>query len=390
MINIAFQYDFSRAAWVRCEKEAYIQEGIETLPCLLIFEDRTENDQTVLGHRVLCSKHNKIEKVAKYYKDYVVSTDGCVIEGLMAPCDYDLGRETYHEFEWGGETYREDSFYPSFFLYGYEEVLTPFRWRIIQQDAADEINIVCDMAVMNHWLYLEYGKILKWYQFVFSADIRQRKLQITALGAKRPFIRKSWETDAGIVIPAIALDIAMEMLQESAKQILGIESRVKSQMQGGQKLAAFVERPFDLHIVFLKSFLWRFFIRNSFDYVFPYEMKDPYSKICQLLKVQPPEIVRNTYSYNPYAIIWYMIFRQWGVENTERIQPFLYLNDNIGGEDLRDLFYNPDKEYVSCKYASNIPLTLNYFGLQSIGTEEEILQQLYQRSLSDKFKIMNG
>ena len=79
MINIAFQYDFSRAAWVRCEKEAYIQEGIETLPCLLIFEDRTENDQTVLGHRVLCSKHNKIEKVAKFYKDYVVSTDGFVI-----------------------------------------------------------------------------------------------------------------------------------------------------------------------------------------------------------------------------------------------------------------------------------------------------------------------
>ena len=374
MFAIAFQYNFSNFEWVRCEKEEYIQEEIEKLPCLLIYEDRTEDEEHVLGYRVLCPKHNMFEVVVKFHKDYVQTADGCVIEGLIAPCDYNLEREIFYRH----------SRYPSFYVFCGDSAFSPFRWRVFQRDTDATINITCDLANIDNWRFFKHGELNNWRQFSFSANMRQAKLQITAMHTRKFIARNRW-VENDIEFPPIVVDTAIKLLQTSVQQTVGIKSCVQSQVQAPQILAAYVERPLDPHIVFLKNFLWLFF-KNDFDRVFPYEMKNNYLKICQLLDITPPESVQKAYSKNPYAIIWYMIFQQWGIKKNDLIQPFLYLDDNIGGISLHDLYYDPSKHCVLYKQQKDKWLALSHHcaGLLAKGKEQELLRWLYQVSSSKK------
>ena len=102
---------------------------------------------------------------------------------------------------------------------------------------------------------------------------------------------------------------------------------------------AYIERPFDINIVYLKHFLQEF-TKTDFDKIFPYEAKDNYRKICELLNIRPPKSLRKAYSYNPYAIVWYMIFRQWNVKDINLMQKFFYLDDCIANLYLSKFCYN--------------------------------------------------
>ncbi len=169
------------------------------------------------------------------------------------------------------------------------------------------------------------------------------------------------ENTMAMEIPDIVVDTALEALRESVRLISGIKPSVLSKMKGITKLTSFIERPFDLHIVYLKNFL-RMIVdkdfdpmyskgrtRNSFlhtiakekfDLTFPYEQKDNYRTICQLLKIEPPKSLRKAYAYNPYAIVWYMIFRQWGIQDVNLMRPFFSLDFCIANLYLHKFYFD--------------------------------------------------
>ena len=203
---------------------------------------------------------------------------------------------------------------------------------------------------------------VNWKNFSFSIDVAKKKMVVSKIrywDEKLPLSTyakdlklsmKEWTEVSGVDIPDIVTDVAMNSLQEGIKIKYGIKPSALSQIKGKFKIMAFVIRPFDLNIVFLKKFLRNFITDEKgidiFDKVFPYEQKDNYREFCRMLEIKPPKSLRKAYTFNPYSIIWYMIFRQWGVEDINLIQKFLYLDKNICTISLRDFCYEKNNKKV--------------------------------------------
>ena len=64
------------------------------------------------------------------------------------------------------------------------------------------------------------------------------------------------------------------------------------------------------------------------------------------LVVQPPKSVRRAYTYNPYAILWYLFFRKWGIEDPRYWQPFLRLDNCISGVRLDRFVYDRENKQI--------------------------------------------
>lgn len=330
MLDVAFQYDSTQDKWVQCLSEDYVHEDIEKLPYFLVLGN--PDSENFKGFSVLCSKHHKIENVAELQCNRVISTDGCVFEGLIA-------REGYPT---EGQNHLWSFYWVSQYNCSYSEgVLIPFRWRIFQRNQQGPINIACDAAEIHHRKYLETGKFKYWHSFSITADIGKRKQHITRVRKNSVDPSTTWMEETGIKIPEIVVETAMEALRESTQLATGIKPSVLSQMKGHARITSYIERPFDLNIVFLKHFLQEL-IGQNFDGVFPYDCKDNYRIVCQLLAITPPKSLRKAYGFNPYAIVWYMLFQQWGIKDINLMQKFFYLDRSVADISLEMLYYNKD------------------------------------------------
>ena len=156
--------------------------------------------------------------------------------------------------------------------------------------------------------------------------------------------------ESEIKIPEIVTNAAMEILRESTKAIYGFKLTVITKLEGKEKIFAYLERPFDLNIILLKNFFADF---GDFDKIFPYECTDNYKTICRLLEINPPQSLRKAYAKNPYAIIWYMIFKQLGVQDVNFMQKFFPLDECITVLPLDEFrFIVKTKKVVKMKYSA--------------------------------------
>ena len=295
MLNAAFIYDYENKEWVRCTDAKLIDSDIEKLPYVLLAKIKYyASNSTEL--RVFCPQHKTMESVVSIVKNHVVSCENCEFDGLLG----------YREIEIG-YTGRVDNQY------------VPFRWRIFQRSPGAPLNVACDALKVD---YDRGGVPHHWENLSFSIDVVKRKLFVRQLrGWRNNF--EDWTELTDVEIPQPIVDIAIDAMRESIGLAYGIKPSVLSRMTGQAKIRAFVERPFDLNIVYLKTFLQQY-IDNDFDKVFPYELKDNYRKICALLDIKPPKSLRKAYAYNPYAVVWYMIFLQLGVKDVNYMQKFFY------------------------------------------------------------------
>jgi len=326
-VDVVFRYDYGRQEWVVSEDADLLQKEIEELPCVLVIEffrrDEPENrffpwgeEVPYEGRYVFCQKHRRLEKIVKD-EDVIVSEEGCRFSGLAA-----MGR-----VQWPGSWYWIE---PSV-LY------IPFRWRLFQKGPGKPLNISGDVAAVK----LRYhGALIQWHVVAYSVHIASRRLAIT-----QPDILDTWESPADGDIPEPVVAMAMEMLRRETELDCGMKPSVLSRMGGHRRIASYIERPFDLNIVYLKTFL-REFIGREFHRVFPYEAKDNYREICRLLEIHPPKSLRRAYTFNPYAVVWYMYLQECGISDINLMQPFFGLHERILNVPLRRFYFSRKEKTI--------------------------------------------
>lgn len=362
MLEIAFQYDPTQEKWVRCVSKEYVQQEIERIPCVLVMKyenDGYDRNLEFFEERyVCCPKHYQQEKVTEVRRNYVTSANGCVFEGLVSTGTMVLN------------------------AYGYSPpvVYVPFRWRIFQKEASGPINIAADVAEVPP--YRKSTRMI-WRNFSVSVHMGKRRMVLSKLQGANS---KDWMADTHVEIPEIVVETAMEALRESTKAVTGIKPSVLSQMKGNACITAYIERPFDLNIVFLKPFL-REYIGKNFDEIFPYDCKDNYRKLCQLLDINPPKSLRKAYSYNPYAIVWYMLFQYWRIKDINLMQKFFYLDECVADVSLKKLYITSDEpKWIECLGdCSQEWNAMNRYCVWRLSQEGEkkFLHWLYQVSSAD-------
>lgn len=212
----------------------------------------------------------------------------------------------------------------------------PVRWRIFQRDIHSPLHVAVDICCIASPIRM--GIHYAWRTAAYDFDM-----------ARRVFQQVKKRQEFGIYgkerllshMPSIVVAAALEALQASVRAEYGIHGGVLSQMSGVTKLMAYWERPFDLQIVYLKAFIGR-----DFEQQFPFAEKDCYTRLCRYLDVQPPKSVRRAYTYNPYAILWYLFFRKWGIEDPRYWQPFLRLDNCISGVRLDRFVYDRENKQI--------------------------------------------
>lgn len=334
MLEKAFQYNMEKGEWVQCIDVNLAEKDIENLHYALIVE---HNGCYRNGIYVRCPKHREDEKIVSCDNGEIITEAGCKFEGLLGVLEKtNLGKDIHYDKE-----YR----------------FVPFRWRIFQREDYSPINIAADVLNID---MVYSNSTMKWSNFSFSIDVDKRKTVISQIRCSSDELNSAtskmeeWTEATDIELPDVVADYVLELLRVWVGKRYGIKPSVLSQIKGKERIKAFAIRPFDLNIVFLKKFL-RDFITDkghydAFDRIFPYEEKDNYKKVCEILDIKPPKSLRKAYTFNPYSIVWYMLFKQWRIKDVNLMQKFLYLNDNICGIYLHDLYYNKiDKKVLFCK-----------------------------------------
>ena len=342
MLELAFRYDHEKEEWVQCTDKLLIEQDIERLPTVLLVNYiGYDND----GYYVRCPYHCRDEMLQSSENGEFITVDGCRFDGLVGTIEKQYTTCVYYVRCRSDKRYR----------------FVPFRWRVFQRDNESPINIAADVLYIDT---LFSNSSMNWKNISFSIDVVKKKMIVSKVrtwnGEKPHFYYakdltvclKEWTEITGIEMPDAVVDMAMNSLQEGIHIKYGIKPSTLSRVKGKLKIMAFVKRPFDLNIVFLKNFLRDFInddqMHDNFDIIFPYEQKDNYRELCRLLEIKPPKSLRKAYTFNPYAIVWYMIFRQWGIEDVNYMQRFLYLSNSICGLQSHNFCYDKENKKITC------------------------------------------
>ena len=196
------------------------------------------------------------------------------------------------------------------------ENYTAVRWRIFQRSPESPINISADVISFE---YNGWHQIFLWHYENFYTNVSVAK-KIHVVKKMKDYRGRSvnWTEETEIKIPKIVAENALEIMRESTKAVYGIKPSDIAKFDIQKKFWTYMERPFDLNIVLLKNFFAHF---GKFDDIFPYDCTDNYKIICRLLEINPPKSLRKAYAKNPYAIIWYIIFKQFGVKDLKFSPP---------------------------------------------------------------------
>ena len=336
MINRAFQFDLNSGDWVECTDEKFINEDIENFPHVLVVRYFNYDNY------VYCPKHHSIENIFDSVDagdSEIISDAGCKFQDSDKLIDKNLLYCPIHKqleeiILIDGNEIITDTFCKFNSLIGFGNYCSsaiPFRWRIFQSDDKNFVNIAADVARLRG---RSFNMVKHWDNFFISISVTEKKYLL------------NWaEPYQGVKIPQIVEDAAIEILRESTKTYYGLKPTVTANFAGLEKIRTYIRRPFDLNITLLEYFFFDF---GDFDKVFPYECKDNYKIICRMLEINPPKSLRKAYAKNPYAIIWYMIFNQFGVKDVNFMQKFFLLDKCIADMHLDKFrFHKRNKEVIS-------------------------------------------
>ncbi len=334
--EIAFQYDYFKKQWVTCLDDNIARESIEKLATVLVAKH--PDDENIF---IYCKKHRKLEPVADENEEYIdgnIAIDNAseikFIRLVPDPQKGEIFSATgcNHRGLFGVGTFKKtESVKDNKFVY------IPFRWRIFQKETGEPINIAADVAKAKILAYESMS--INWITAAYSVNFSNQKIVVT-----QSKLINGWD-ETNNAIPTEVVDAAMELLRADSELESGIKPSVLSKMDGHEKIESFVERPFDLNIVYLKTF-FKDFNDGDFETLFPREQKDNYKKICELLQINPPKSLRKAYTFNPYAIVWYMYLRQIGISDINLIQPLMEVKNNILGIPLSDLYFSLETQKI--------------------------------------------
>lgn len=316
MLDVAFIYGYEKANWEKCTDPKYFEKDIEDTPCVTLVEYTGYNFRRHLNtDYVFCPKHNAMEYILDISDNRVVSDKGCCLEGILGFAKIN-----------GGYMGCFDN----------KPVFAPFRWRVFQGDSYQAVNIACDVMRVKDDVN---GILTRWINYSLSVDFVSEKYVISQIKQKDDTYI-NW-TDTDIEIPDVVVETAIEIMRESTLYATGIKPSVLCQIKNKYTVLGYMERPFDPNIVFLKTFFKYFLSRDSyyiFDEIFSREEKNNYKVMCDLLEIKPPKSLRKAYAFNLYAIVWYMIFKQWGIKDINYMHKFFYLDECIASI----VFYGPE------------------------------------------------
>ena len=310
MLERAFKYGYQDRQWIECRQAEEISADIEKLDfCLFVHgpEEETERGKAVM--------------FAAYCRGGRVTACASGKAGAISPA----------HAAWPGlamEVYTD----------GMTAAVFPVRWRIFQRDVYSPLNVAVDLCTIG--APIETGRHYVWRVNAGNFDLARRRVRFVRGRERGKFGYAEAETYIRDMPPIVA-DAAIEAMQANLRLRYGINGGLLSRMAGYTKLMAYWERPFDLHIVYLKQF-----IGKDFAALFPYEEKNCYARLCRYLGIQPPKSVRKAYTYNPYAILWYLFFQEWGILDANLLQPFLRLDDCIANFALGKFVYDKEKQRI--------------------------------------------
>ena len=325
ILNLAFRFDEDEYEWVPCTDAHEINAPIEELPYVLSFYyGGTDEPIGSENGYVLCPYHRRLEEVEQHLSHGIRSVCGCEICGLSNHGTFDMSQG------------RPKPLY------------IPFRWRLFQRTSDGPLNVAADVAEVR---YETKGVSLQWHNFALSVWAVRRRWECTRIrvdGKLQP-----WTACTAVYVPPVITELALDALARGIERSCGIRPSSLSRMYGASMITAYIERPFDPHIVYLKKFLAH--AVEDFDETFPYEETNPYRILCECLEIHPSKSVRRAYTYTPYAITWYLLLRQMGMREVALMQPFLELEPecDIGEQRISEFYFEPKTRRVELCNSGN-------------------------------------
>ena len=358
MLNIAFQYDVYSKEWVVCKDEVCLYEDIEKIPCAVLIPHASKSMIYVtvqpVGQKSFVKELENGEKAdikhvltaAAEEKDYLYKPPYIEVNGEYA-----------------------------------------FRWRIFQSTAGGAINIACDIASV---IIRQNGDFLKkWCTWKTVSCVANQKKDIilfknldTAYSKDLHDIKRM-DQQPKIRIPDIVAGTAIEAMRDGTGVLEGIRPSVLSCTSGWEKILAYFEHPFDVNIYYLKNF-----IGDAFDELFPRNCRDNFRPLCDYLEIRkPPKSLRKAHTFYPYAVVWFCIFRQWGIHDINLIQRFKKIKKWNKNRSLESFHYFPKEKYVGLfnYYAKENWKRFEYFCkwlIERIG-EKRFMHWFYQAIKED-------
>ena len=231
--------------------------------------------------QVYCTRHRAFEKLEKF-DGYIASTDaGCTLECCAIP---------------------------SVKLQNTRSYCIPMYWRVRQENPRFDVEVSVRLAEIADGV-----EIVDWLCVVFPCGFHEHGNAVE----DELLSQTDCNDKVNDIMPDVGTDAIVDGMRESAVFIYGFKPSTLRRMHGFSKIEAFLRRPLDLNIVFLEKF-----IGEDFDKLFPVDATDNFKPLCEYLGIQPSKSLRKAYTYNPYAVIWNMLLRQFGVHDVNLIQRF--------------------------------------------------------------------
>ena len=326
MKELAFRYDIETDDWIECQSEMFVHEDIEKLPCAIYLDFKGVLVQT---EKVLLNKGKGLFPWLHSDKGMPILPSGERIDALIVKAD------------------ATESFDRS------AEISSAIgRWRIYVKGS--RITVSADIAKMrlvsNHSNeQMPYLPRIRW-QYVsmnIDADKWESALFPAGLGRNKD-IEIKVKDNQYTYIPKNVCRSVQALLQERMRVTTGIYPTIMMEKDYGHQLTAFIERPYDLNITFLKKFVGE----DVYENMFPRDQKDNYRPLCKYLDIKPPKSLRKAYALNPYSIIIYLMLKQLGFTDINLIRR-MFGYDYIGCYPVRDLIYSKEEERVVVGIADN-------------------------------------
>lgn len=297
-----FRFHCIAREWRECTLAEMAELHMMNLPAGLVPIRPGSGLPAPYPEQIYCIKHRDFEHIEEC-DGYVAKTDtGCTLECCAIPQSIPKDKETY----WA-----------------------PMYWRIRQEKPNCPVRVSAGFAITNmrhellDWRYMDYSYQLREGGFWITFDKKD------GFTSPHELFRKE-----GVILPDVVMDVILDRLRDNAAFIYGFRPSILSRMQGLQKIFAFLDRPLDLNISYLRKF-----IGEDFDKLFPCDATDNFRSLCEYLGIHPSKSLRKAYTFNPYAVVWHMLLRQFGVHDVNLIQQFYGFDNGIANFFLSKFVY---------------------------------------------------
>lgn len=315
MIDKTFVRTGLDGSWVECTDERIAHEELEQLNCMFIVRHppKLYESKWVLCyfHRIIDGWHylsiRSEEEENRYCTE--LKQQGEIV--------------AYYEEK---KPYEEYSSLPI-------EGICPVRWHVFQKNAESALHLDVDVCFLN---VCARGGIVRFERLWIDISMKKNIVMVSQQPSER-WEKGPWteNPNIGIEIPKNIFDTVLQALIESTKARYGIRPTPTWAWNGIQAILTFARHPFDWNIGPLRHFIGE----DIFDNMFPREQKDNFPILCNYLSIQPNETLHEAYRKNPYAIVWHMILREFGVTEVETLARFYGFTTDVIGIPITKVVY---------------------------------------------------